>query len=39
MNLRRPRIIYGVCRPSTKNKEQIKKLKEADEFKYILRKK
>lgn len=39
MNLRRPRIIYGACRPFTKNKEQIKKLKETDEFKYILRKK
>ena len=35
MHLRQPGFTYSVCRPFTKNKERIKKFKEAGDKDYI----
>ena len=35
MHLKQPGFTYSACEPFTKNKERIKKLKEAGDTKYI----
>ena len=35
MHLKQPEFIYGTCGPFTKDKERIKKCKEAEDSKYI----
>ena len=39
MHVRHPTFMYSACRPFTKNKEQIKKFKEAGDSRYIYQKK
>ena len=35
MHLRQPQFVYSACRPFTKNKERIQKLKETGDTSYI----
>ena len=37
MHLKQPQFAYSACRPSTKNKEKIQKLKKTVDIKYIYR--
>ena len=37
MHLRQPGFMYSVCGPFTKNKEQIQKIKETRDSRYIYR--